>query len=118
MASPVAAMSGVPITIQNAATTGNGTVVAPPPSFRNHNFIITAAAGVTAGAIQIETSNDPNDANTWAPLGGGPITVIAGVDILASFSGLLQFVQARISTTISGGGSPSVTVKYNGAKTY
>ena len=115
----VAPMSGVPYKVQNATTSGNGDIVTPPPSFRIHTFIITAASGVNAGAIQIEVSNDSTDAiNNWAQLGGGPITVSATQQILAEFTGIYNALRARISTTISGGGSPSVTVSYVGAKSY
>lgn len=116
---PVAAMSGVPITLQAAgSTTGNGAIIALPPSFRNHTVIITGAAGVTAGAIQIETSNDPTMTNTAAPVGGGPVAVVAGADVVVNFTGLFNFLRARISTTISGGGAPGVQVVYEGAKSY
>ena len=118
MASPVAAMSGVPYTLQAATTTGNGNIVAIPTSFRNHTIIITAAAGVTSGAIQIETANDPNDANTWAPLTASPTTVVAASDVLVEYEGHLNFVRARVTTNISGGGAPSATVVYEGAKNY
>lgn len=118
MSSPVAAMSGVPYKLQDAQTTGNGNIIAIPPSFRNHTIIITAASGVTSGAIQIECANDPADAGTWAQIGGGPITVSAGVDLLSQFTGIYNFLRARISTTIAGGAGPSVTVTYEGAKSY
>jgi hypothetical protein len=123
MAVVVAAMSGVPVKMQDATTTGNGTVIACPPSFRNHNIMITAAAGVNAGAITVEASNDPADAGTWAAIVAdksvaNPLSVVAGADLLFSYTGLLNFVRARISTTISGGGTPSVTVTYEGAKSY
>lgn len=119
----VAAMSGVPYTMQNAQTTGNGDTVACPPSFRNHTWIVTAAAGVSSGAITIETSNNPTDAGTWAvvPMANSianPITVIAGADLMLEHTGILNFIRARISTTIAGGGAPSVTVTYEGAKSY
>jgi hypothetical protein len=128
----VAAMSGVPFIQQNAQSTGNGTSLALPPSFRNHTWIITAAAGVTSGAVQIEASNNtplasPNtvgdpaaDTGTWAAIGTptGPTTVTAGADLMVTFTGLLNIVRARISTTIAGGAAPSVTVTYVGAKSY
>jgi|HubBroStandDraft_2_1064218.scaffolds.fasta_scaffold538396_2 hypothetical protein len=120
----VAPMSGVPYALQNIQTTGNGDIVAPPPSFRNHTFIITASAGTTSGAIQIETGTSPTDAGTWAAITtpvasiANPVTVIASTDILVTLTGLFQFLRARISTTVAGGGSPSVTVTYNGAKSY
>ena len=118
-----AAMSGVITALQTAATTGAGVVLAIPPSFQNHSFIITAAAAVSAGAVTVETSNDPNDANTWVAIVpdksiANPLTVSAGADLLIPYSGRLNFVRARISTTISGGGAPSVTVNYLGAKSY
>jgi len=117
----IAAMSGVEVTLQSAATTGNGTTIAIPPSFNYHNFKITAASGVTAGAVTIEISNDPNDTNTWAALPSTPtqpVTVMAGADLLVPYTGRINFVRARISTTISGGANPSVTVTYFGAKQY
>ena len=119
----VAAMSGVPYIQQNAQTTGNGDTIAIPPSFRNHTWIITAAAGTTSGAVTVETSNNPLDANTWAvvPMSNSianPLTVTAGADLLMEHTGILNFVRARISTTIAGGGAPSVTVTYEGAKSY
>ena len=122
-----AAMSGVVLNIFAAATTGTGTPIAIPPSFIHHNFMIKAASGVTSGAVTIEESNDPNDAGTWAiviPNDSGavtvanPITVIAGANLLIEHEGRLNFVRARVSTTIAGGGAPSVTVDYLGGKNY
>lgn len=114
----VAAMSGVPYPLQNGTTTGNGDTIACPPSFRNHTFIISAPAGVNAGAVQLESSNSPLDANTWGLLTPTPIAVVASTDIIVEVVGLFNFIRARISTTISGGSAPSVTVMYNGAKSY
>ncbi len=113
-----AAMSGVPFKLQDATTTGNGNVLAIPPSFRNHTFNIKGAAGVTSGAVQIEGSNDPNDANTWGLIVAAPITVVASTDLMVNTTGIYNFIRARISTTISGGTTPSVTVEYVGAKSY
>lgn len=113
----VAAMSGVPVAIQNAQTTGNGDVVCPPPSFRNHTITIFGATGVSAGAIQVETSDDPTFSGTWVPQ-GTPITVVASAQVDKELVGVFTAIRARISTTISGGGAPSATVKYMGAKSY
>ena len=117
MSSPVAAMSGVPITLLDTVTTGTSEVVAPPPSFRHHNFFITTPAGVNAGKVQMEASIDPDYAGTWAAV-GAETTVVASATLLISHSGLLDFVRARVTTTISGGAGPSVTVVYEGAKSY
>ena len=123
MATIMAAMSGVVTPLQVAATTGGGTILACPPSFRNHNILVRTPTGVTAGAVTVETSNDPNDAGTWAaiiPIGtvSNPLTVVASSDLLINYSGIINFIRARISTTISGGGAPSVSVDYLGAKSY
>lgn len=119
----VAAMSGVPYPLQSAQATGNGDTIAIPPSFRNHTWIVTAAIGVSAGAVTIESSNNPTDPNTWAVVimensVANPLTVTAGADLMMTHTGLLNFVRARISTPITGGGAPSVTVTYEGAKSY
>lgn len=117
-----AAMSGVPLTMLAAVTTGTSAPIAIPPSFQNHTFLVLAATGVTAGAVTIETSNDPNDAAVWAAIVpdksvANPLTV-STADLLIPYSGRLNFVRARINTTISGGGAPSVTVTYEGSKSY
>lgn len=114
-ATVVAAMSGVPVNMQTAATTGNGTVIAPPFPFRNHNIMITGITGTTAGAISIETSNDPNDAGTWA-LATTAVTVIQTTDLLTQLTGIFMFLRARVSTTISGGSTPGVNVVYVGSR--
>src|SRR5260370_14351538 len=114
MATIAAAMSGVITDLQTAATTGNGTVLAIPNSFRNHNFLVKGSAGVASGVVTIETSNDPADAGTWAAVTTA-VTVLASTDLITQFVGLLNFVRARVSTVISGG---TVTVQYTGAKSY
>ena len=105
--------SGAPYTLQSAATSGNGNAVAPPHSFKYHSIYIEGTSGVGAGAVQVETSLDPNDANTWAPLTTSPTTVIAGGIAIVQVTGIIQILRARISTTVTGG---TVTVNYVGAK--
>ncbi len=116
-------MSGVPYDLLVAATTGTSAALAIPPSFRNHNFMLKTLAGSTAGAVTIETANEPDYAGTWAIVipdysVANPLTVSGTADLLMSHTGLLNFVRARINTTISGGTSPGVTVTYEGAKSY
>ncbi len=117
-------MSGIPFDLQPALAAGaaDGNVLAIPNSFRHHNFLIrTTNATVSAGAVSIETSNDPNDANTWALIDpvesvANPVTPVAGTDILINYIGVLNFVRARISTAITGGAT--VQVQYLGGKSY
>lgn len=109
----IAAMSGIPVALQSAATTGNGIPVAIPPSFLHHTVTVKGSAGVDAGAIQIEASDDADYAGTWAPIGGGPVTVVASSEIQVTFEGLYQFIRARISTNVTGG---TATVTYTGTR--
>ena len=109
-----AAMSGVQFNLQLTATTGNGTVLAIPTSFRYHNFITVGVDTISAGAVTLETSYSADDTATWAPLASA-ITVTTA-DQLTQYVGLLTFVRARVSTTVTGGGT--VAVVYTGAKNY
>lgn len=116
MATIPSAMSGVLFALQAAQTTGNGNVLAIPPSFQNHTFMITGAGTVTTGTVQIETSNDPADTGTWAAI-GALTTILSATDLLVTYGGRLNFVRARIVTNVTGAGG-SVTVNYLGAKSY
>jgi hypothetical protein len=123
MATIQAAMSGVPVDLLTAVTTGTGAALAIPSSFQNHTFLVKTPTGVTAGAVTIEASYDPADSATWAVIVpdksvANPLTVVAGADLIIPYSGRLDFVRARINTVISGGTQPSVTVTYLGAKSY
>lgn len=114
MAQLKSAMSGVPVTLQDAVSaTGRGTVIAIPDSFKHHKIIIKTSAGVVSGAIQPETADTYDYAGTWAPIGGGPITVpAASSEVEYTFEGVYRFFAARISTVIGGG---TVTVIYVGS---
>ena len=116
-----AAESGVPFLLQDAQTTGNGNVLAIPPSFRSHIFIIRGNGIIGAGAIQLETADDPDYTGTWAAIpkpdgtASTPITVVSSAEIVFIYSGILKCVRARISTTVT---TTTVTVTYLGAKSY
>jgi len=106
------AMRGVPVVMQPAgSTTGNGTAFAIPQSFHEHHFDITGSAGISAGAIQIESSNDGSYSGTWEAQ-GSPITAVASAKKSTNISGNYPFLRARISTDIVGG---TVEVDYTGS---
>ena len=113
MADPVAAVSGVAIVQQNAATTGNGVVLALPPSLRYHTWIIRGTGTVTTGKIKIETANDPADAGTWALI-GSEVTILSDVNLMVTAVGVFPFVRARFSADVTGAGGKA-TVQYLGA---
>lgn len=102
-----AAMSGVPVTLQDAQTTGNGEVIATAPSITNHTLLITGNDIPSVGAVQPQVSVDNTN---WADMGGGPITLIDGT-IEYNFIGVFPFIRCKISTTVTSG---SATVKYVG----
>ena len=101
-------------TLQSAQTTGNGTavkvLVASDTGVREHTFYIIGSAGVSAGAVQIETAMSDTYAGTWAPLGAA-ITVGNNTVQIVQVTGALDWVRARISSNITNG---TVTVEYVG----
>ena len=105
------AMSGIRVPLQTAATTGTGTAIAIPSSFKRHIVYITGSDIPSAGAVQIEVAGDPS-ATVWAPLGGGPITVPDGL-VVYEFEGIIGAIRANISTTVTSG---TTTVEYEGCQ--
>jgi hypothetical protein len=118
MATYQAAMSGVPFLLQDSATTGAGNVLGIPTSFRNHTFIIKGNGTIGAGAVQLETANEPDYTGVWAAIpkpdgtASAPITVVSSADVVFTFVGLLNFIRARISTTVT---TTTATVQYEGS---
>jgi hypothetical protein len=108
-----AAMRGTLVTLQDAQTAlGAGLVIAIPDSFKNHTIYIIGNGAVGAGAVQIETTDDGTFSGTWAPIGGGPVTVVANAEVIITFIGVYKFLRVRISTVVTVG---TVTVKYVGS---
>lgn len=103
--------AGTLVTLQDAKTTGNGEVIAPPPSFNRHTVIVKGATDVSAGKVKVEAADAPDYAGTWALI-GSEVTVGNGTEQIVSFTGIYPFIRARISTEVSGA---TVTVKYVGA---
>lgn len=114
----VAARPGILETIQDAQTTGSGTVLALSPSILHHTFYVKGNGAIGAGAITFETASDPDYSGTWAALVNdlatpiaNPMTVVGSTELIYTYTGVLAFVRARISTTIT---TTTVTVKYLG----
>lgn len=104
----IIASRGVPVTMQSVATTGNGLAFVPPATATKHTFYIKGADIPSAGAVQPESADDVDYAGTWAPIGGGPVTVPDG-ETVVTFEGKLLAVRCRITTNITSG---TVTVTY------
>lgn len=85
-----------------AATTGNGAELDLKGSCREHTLYIEGSAGISAGAVQLETAAEPGYTGTWAAIGSA-VTVTATAIKIVQFSGVLGVVRARISTNMTGG---------------
>jgi hypothetical protein len=104
MSRTISPMRGVQISLQDGAVSGDGLTIAIPDSFKHHTISIKSShLGITAGAVQPETSNEVDYTGTWAQIGGGPITVVSNTIIVITFEGVYNFIRARISTPIVGG---------------
>jgi len=103
------AQAGITVVLQQSATTGNGIVITPG-NLKDHSFEIEGSAGVATGAIQVETSFEPDYTGTWWPV-SAPISVVAVSKILLQFEGAYGFFRARFSINVTGG---TATVKYRG----
>ena len=99
------------ILLQSAATSGNGNVADLRGQGGVHTLsVVGAGSTITAGELQWEHALTSDYSGTWAPL-GPPITPLVGAMVQQSFEGPLHFVRARITTTVAGTGTPSVSVR-------
>lgn len=103
---------GVPVILQDAATDGDGIVLAIPNSFHSHKLSAVFTALVSAGEYQPESADTFDYAGTWNPLGGGTIAFDADSELDYNFEGVYQFIRARITTPLVGG---TVTITYIGS---
>ena len=89
-----------PYTLQRDAVSGAGEVMDCTVA-RGFTFHVTGSAGVTGGAVLLETAPDPAFAGTWAPV-GAPVAVVPG-DTVVTVDGLFAFLRVRITQPIVGG---------------
>lgn len=89
-----------------------GTIDRPQQGFHHH---ISWATGVTAGTVVIECADDPAFAGTWAPMATIAWSVTSPSEDYAYTPGQPKAIRHRISVTVSGGVSPSVTTRLVGS---
>lgn len=108
---------GVDKLMLNAVATGSTTFTPRAGAARQQGFHhhIKWATGVTAGVVKIECADDSTYAGTWA--------IIATITNDGSGNAYEDYVfspdqpkalRHRISTTVSGGGAPTVTTRIYG----
>ena len=112
----VSARPGVLETLQSAQTaTGNGTPMGVPRSVSKHIFYVVGNGTISAGAVAMETAHDPEYTGTWAALVNhlatpttNPVIGVTNAVVIYSYIGALSAIRARISTTVTGGGTLTV----------
>lgn len=97
------------VLLQSAATTGNGNEWNCRGIGGLYRLSVIGAGTITDGAVQWEHAPTSGYTGTWAPL-GPPVEPLSTVIQEQTHEGALNFVRARISTTVTGSGG-SVTVR-------
>ena len=95
--------------LQDDAATGNGTAINLGGIGNPYTFYIEGAADVTAGVISIETARYIGYTGTWDVIETDAVSGGAVHTIVWNYP--LKAVRARITTTVSGGADPGVTVE-------
>ena len=101
----------------NAVTTGSTAYQsrsgsAPQIGYHHH---IKWASGVTAGAVTIECADDDDYTGTWASMMVVTFSGTAPNQDYVYTPGRPKAIRHRVSTTVSGGASPSVTTRLVGS---
>jgi len=95
------------VTSLTTATTGNGTAYDFGSARANISAAVLVNGTVTAGTVRLEGSHDNSN---WIPLTTSA-TLATGVNQDVSKSGVAyRFARAVVGTTVTGGGSVTVTV--------
>lgn len=96
----------------SAATTGTGEPLATN-SCKQATWSVETSGTVSAGTIVIEQASSRSYAGTWYLLDTiDAANAAAGTEGYGTFPGVVDFVRARITSNITGGGT--VTVYLNG----
>lgn len=102
------------VLMQNAATSGNGTVMTLDGQHDHVRFFVIGSSGVTAGAVTIEEAHTADYAGTWAELQVVTVTASA-VQTVYQACGSMLHTRARVSTTVTGGTVSVIGVAASGA---
>lgn len=97
--------------MQTAATTGTGPAVALNHAQRSVVYL-KGSAGISAGAVQVETADTPDYAGTWTPE-STPVTVTASALFQVDINRPVGAVRTRVTTNFTGGTFSSSVQAYN-----
>jgi hypothetical protein len=100
-------------TLLNAETAvSNGVAYDTVAAAREIKFFIIGNGTITGGAVTLEEAHDATYTGTWSAF-EAPWDVLTNQVIARPFGGCFRAVRARISTTITGGGTVTVLVVGN-----
>lgn len=101
------------VTMLNAASTLNaaGTVVGSAiiSKCRESAIYIIPSAGITAGAVQVESAHDSAYSGTWAPMGSA-LTLVASAAQIVQITGIHLNLRTRVSTGVTGGNVSAIFI--------
>jgi hypothetical protein len=110
---PVAALSkGVLCNsiVAGAATTATSTAYAVPISADRITTIVAGTGTLSAGVITVEAATNAEYTGTWFAVTTVAATLATGTaQTMVHTANLLPAIRARISTTITGGGTVTVS---------
>lgn len=94
----------------NAVTTGTGTAVAINGGKLMKVFFQANGTTIATGGVTIEEAINTDFGGTWSAIGAEQTLTTATTNVLV-FQGPFRAIRARVTTTVTGTGSPSVTVR-------
>jgi hypothetical protein len=87
-------------TLNAASAVSKGTSKDFGYAVQNISMVVTAGTGVTAGAVQLEVSQDGTN---WAPIGSPISLTAAGTVAPITVTGAFRYARGAITTAITGG---------------
>jgi hypothetical protein len=96
----------------SAVTSGTGAELAINGLYRNITCYISSTGTIAGGAVTLEEAPSSAYAGTWAVIGSATNVPTSGnqVAVIRATQGAYAYVRARISTSVSGGGSATVRI--------
>lgn len=94
----------------SAVTTGTGAGVQVNGGKLLKAFFQANGTTISAGGVTIEEAISTEFVGTWSPIGAEQTLTTATTNVLV-FQGPFKALRARVTTAVTGTGSPSVTVR-------
>lgn len=90
----------------SASTTGAGTAYSVPHASEHFTVLFEGTGTISGGTILLEESDNETYTGTWSTITSITGTAITGgAAQVVHFQGLVRAIRARVSATITGGGT-------------